>query len=55
MAQQTHNYGYDDEDSQYSSQVSGNEKDTRDFRDFINMSSTSGKFENPAIIFIFGI
>ena len=55
MAQQMHRNGYDVEDSHYSSQVPGNEKDNGDFRDFINMSSTYGKFENPAIIFTFGI
>ena len=55
MAQQKHHNEYDVEDSHHSSHVPGNKKDNRDFRDFRNMSSTSGKFENPEIIFLFSI
>ena len=51
MAQQKYHNKYDVEDSHHSSHVPGNKKDNRDFRDFRNMSSTSGKFENPEIIF----
>ena len=55
MSQQKHHNEYDVEDFHHSSHVPGNKKDNRDFRDFRNMSSTSGKFQNPEIMFIFRI
>ena len=55
MAQQKQHNEYDVEDSHHSSHVPGKKKDNRNFRDSRNMSSTSGKFENPEIIFIFSI
>ena len=55
MAQQKQHNEYDVEDFHHSSHVPGNKKDNRDFRDFRNMSSTSGKFQNPEIMFIFRI